>query len=162
MIYTFIYQPEQLSGDKVLATTEYGDVMIFKGKLHIPIGKDSRVTYSFITKEWLLTMYGVVQRKKPGRLISYSNLIVKDIDFFSYIEADETYIYNYYRQLRENVCYPIVNRGKLWYDHLTLAQQTELNDWYEAWLDVTETHIIPDTPAWVNNKLNKIEPEELL
>ena len=57
------------------------------------------------------------------------------------------------RTRRASECFTIVNRGKLWYDKLTIAQQTELSAWYEAWLDVTETKTIPDMPDWVNNKL---------
>ena len=67
-----------------------------------------------------------------------------------------------YRSIRSQVCFPIINRGQLWYNHLTLAQKSELNDWYEAWLDITHTFVIPTAPSWLNNTLNKIEPEELL
>ena len=34
MNFQFRSKPEQLSGDKLLATNEYGDIIIFKGKLH--------------------------------------------------------------------------------------------------------------------------------
>lgn len=59
-----------------------------------------------------------------------------------------------YRKERELKCFPVVNRGKLWYNTLTSEQLVELRKWYEAWLDVTETRIIPDTPSWVNGKIN--------
>lgn len=162
MNYYFRDKPEQLSGDKLLATNEFGDIIIFKGKLYIPIEKGYNIVYSFINRDWTEVLSGVILNHKPNLILSCENLIVKDTDFFKYLVCDNDFILNYYRHMREKMCYPIINRGKLWYDHLTLAQHTELNDWYEAWLDVTETHIIPDTPAWVDNKLNKIEPEELL
>ena len=162
MNFQFRSKPEQLSGDKLLATNEYGDIIIFNGKLHIPISTSSNIVYSFINKKWNKITNGAVFDSSFIPLLSCNNLIVKDTDFFKYLACDDDFIFNYYRHMREKMCYPIINRGKLWYDHLTLAQHTELNDWYEAWLDVTETHIIPDTPAWVDNKLNKIEPEELL
>lgn len=54
------------------------------------------------------------------------------------------------RVLREHECFIFVNRGKLWYDKLTEEQHEELDIWYNAWLDVTETKIIPEKPAWLN------------
>lgn len=54
-----------------------------------------------------------------------------------------------YRQLREKECFPIINRGTLWYDQLTEDQKIELKNWYNQWLDVTETMIIPERPSWL-------------
>lgn len=54
------------------------------------------------------------------------------------------------RTKREEICFPIVNRGSLWYDRLTEEQTSELSKWYQDWLDVTNTRIIPETPEWVN------------
>lgn len=53
------------------------------------------------------------------------------------------------REQREIECFPIVNRGKLWYDKLTERQINELDKWYQAWLDVTETKVIPIKPSWL-------------
>lgn len=53
------------------------------------------------------------------------------------------------RLRREVECFPIINRGKLWYDNLTTEQVTELDEWYNAWLDVTETKVIPNKPNWL-------------
>lgn len=53
------------------------------------------------------------------------------------------------RQKREKLCFPYINRGELWYDTLSDAQKTELNIWYLAWLDVTETKVIPAVPEWL-------------
>ena len=63
------------------------------------------------------------------------------------------------RQRRLRECFQIVNRGQLWYNCLTLEQRSELNGWYHAWLNATETGIIPAPPGWLNNK---IEKEEIL
>lgn len=63
----------------------------------------------------------------------------------------------YYKQLREKECFPIVNRGKLWYDTLSIEQKIELKKWYFDWLDVTETKNIPVRPAWLNKKIEKEE-----
>lgn len=62
--------------------------------------------------------------------------------------SDEQILMNL-RNQREVECFPIINRGKLWYDKLTTEQIAELNKWYNAWLDVTETRIIPTKPSWL-------------
>lgn len=53
------------------------------------------------------------------------------------------------RQDREGQCFAIVNRGLVWYNALTEEQKIELNNWYLAWLDVTETKIVPEKPEWL-------------
>lgn len=63
------------------------------------------------------------------------------------------------RKLRENICFSVINRGTLWYSCLTTEQIDELREWYHAWLNVTETKIIPTKPSWLNQKL---EEEEIL
>lgn len=55
----------------------------------------------------------------------------------------------YIRDRRAKYCFPIINRGKLWYDKLTDEQLTELDKWYNEWLDATETLIIPKKPDWL-------------
>lgn len=62
--------------------------------------------------------------------------------------SDEQILMNL-RNQREVECFPIINRGKLWYDNLTTKQIAELNEWYNAWLDVTETKVIPNKPNWL-------------
>lgn len=62
------------------------------------------------------------------------------------------------RKQRETECYSVINRGRLWYNRLTTEQYAELELWYQAWLDVTDTLKIPKKPEWINNKL---ETEEI-
>lgn len=62
--------------------------------------------------------------------------------------SDEQILMNL-RNQREVECFPIINRGKLWYDTLTTEQVTELDEWYNAWLDVTKTKVIPNKPNWL-------------
>ncbi len=57
------------------------------------------------------------------------------------------------REKRAEICFPVVNRGKLWYDALSIEKLSELEAWYHAWLNATETREIPETPLWVNNKI---------
>lgn len=63
------------------------------------------------------------------------------------------------KKRREEECFPVINRGKMWYDQLTEEQYLELRQWYFDWLNVTETRIIPTRPAWLNQKL---EQEEII
>lgn len=53
------------------------------------------------------------------------------------------------RRRREEECFSIINRGELWYSRLTVPQKVELGHWYDAWLDVTETKVVPDKPEWL-------------
>ena len=53
------------------------------------------------------------------------------------------------RNKREIECFSVVNRGKLWYDKLKAEQVQELDNWYMAWLDVTETLVEPQKPDWL-------------
>jgi hypothetical protein len=64
---------------------------------------------------------------------------------------------NTLRELREKECFPVINRGKLWYNCLSMEQLSELNDWYFAWLDVTDTKVIPSKLEWLNKKLSREE-----
>ena len=54
------------------------------------------------------------------------------------------------RERRQKECFNIVDRSKLWYDSLTPEQLKELQDWYDAWLVVTETMIVPTKPEWLH------------
>ena len=54
-----------------------------------------------------------------------------------------------YRQRRETECFAVINRGQLWYEGITLSQLVELRQWYKEWLNVTETMVVPEKPAWL-------------
>lgn len=56
------------------------------------------------------------------------------------------------RAKREVECFPVINRGKLWYDRLSQDELSELQTWYTAWLNVTETLIVPIKPTWIDLK----------
>lgn len=53
------------------------------------------------------------------------------------------------RNRREAECFPVVNRGQLWYDKLSKKKKEELEQWYQAWLDATNTGVVPAKPAWL-------------
>ena len=54
-----------------------------------------------------------------------------------------------YRARREKECFAVINRGQLWYEGISVVQLLELRKWYKAWLDVTETMVVPEKPAWL-------------
>ena len=62
--------------------------------------------------------------------------------------TNEEYIHNL-RVERERECFPIINRGQLWYDTLNEQQMNELKQWYINWLDVTDTLVVPNKPNWL-------------
>lgn len=69
---------------------------------------------------------------------------------------------NNLRSRRQLICFPIINRGQLWYDNLSKTQKSELNTWYKSWLDVTETMEEPEVPEFLSKELEKfyVVPEK--
>lgn len=54
------------------------------------------------------------------------------------------------RERRKRECFNIVdNRSQLWWNKLTEIQREEIEMWYETWLNVTETRVIPKKPLWL-------------
>lgn len=53
------------------------------------------------------------------------------------------------RSRRETECFSVINRGQLWYEGVSLTQLLELRVWYKAWLNVTETRVVPERPTWL-------------
>ena len=53
------------------------------------------------------------------------------------------------RKKRERECFSVVNRGFVWYMRLSDENIGELNDWYQAWLEVTDTLVVPEKPKWI-------------
>lgn len=56
---------------------------------------------------------------------------------------------NSLRNRRSKECFEVINRGKLWYARLTNEQLRELDDWYNQWLQVTDTMTVPQKPYWI-------------
>ena len=54
-----------------------------------------------------------------------------------------------FRLRREKECFSIINRGQLWYEGVSITQLLELRQWYKAWLNVTETMVVPEKPTWL-------------
>lgn len=64
----------------------------------------------------------------------------------SYMKDDE----NYLRRRRQKACFKFLDgKSQMWYRMLSEDQTKELKQWYQAWLDVTKTKVIPETPSWI-------------
>ena len=79
--------------------------------------------------------------------LSTYNTLIKSAD--KQLEINNARELTALRNKREKQCFTYINRGQLWYGKLTDAQKNELDAWYQAWLDVTETKNIPTAPAWL-------------
>ena len=89
--------------------------------------------------KWVVDVKGQPARKETP--------VYEDIQV--YIPYTEEEILEQLRQQREVECFLIINRGQLWYNNLLPSQLHELQVWYEDWLNVTETKIIPEKPSWL-------------
>lgn len=74
-------------------------------------------------------------------------VLIKNEDKSKIIEKEKQS--NILRRKRTSECFPIINRGSMWYEQLTTEQSDELRTWYKAWLDVTDTMIVPERPIWL-------------
>lgn len=103
------------------------------------------------------TLTGGIEVETPGNLRYFietpnaykveDGKVVRDTAKVKELE-NEAYL-NELRVQREEECFAVINRGQLWYDSLTRQQYEELNDWYQAWLIVTDTLVIPQKPEWL-------------
>lgn len=80
----------------------------------------------------------------------YSESEMQSVDYLTRkAEYDNNIRLSAIRAQRETECFPIINRGALWYDKLTVEQKAELAVWYQQWLDAPETGIMPTIPKWL-------------
>ena len=79
--------------------------------------------------------------------LSDGNVLVKSENRQKEIEAERELVD--LRSQRDKTCFPYINRGYAWYNKLTVEQREELETWYQAWLDVTDTKVIPSRPEWL-------------
>ena len=71
------------------------------------------------------------------------------MEYNNFYSEDRNFAIWRLRRMREKYCFSVINRGKIWYDTLSNEQIAELKDWYQAWLDVTDTMVEPAKPAWL-------------
>lgn len=150
--------------DILLATTKFGDIKFVDNMLVVPVDVEKFFTYDFVKDSWTQQWASIIFDKSNAPQIDVIGIELKVVDnkiFELFTDSRNELKLEYYRLARNEYCYPIINRGKLWYDHLKSWQVNDLNWWYEAWLDVTETIEIPTEPEWLNNKLHKLDEEEI-
>lgn len=63
--------------------------------------------------------------------------------------VNDAHLVDELRFKRHKACFPYINRGEMWYSRLSADQKNELSVWYQAWLDVTSTKVIPEKPEWL-------------
>lgn len=88
------------------------------------------------------------QDKIDGYIFKDNNVIFSDERF----EKNKLESHKWdLRNKRKDVCFSVIDRGTIWYKKniTTEERQTELDNWYKAWLDVTETLIEPVKPDWI-------------
>lgn len=76
--------------------------------------------------------------------------IVRDEELYATLQ--EIKIRTLLRNRRSQECFPIINRGLLWYNTLSEEQLQDLTTWYHQWLDVTETLAAPTKPDWLDTE----------
>ncbi|WP_297931195.1 hypothetical protein [uncultured Coprobacter sp.] len=83
-----------------------------------------------------------------GKLYSESEMQSAD-----YLARKEQFDLEYNKEIirsrRNDECFPIINRGALWFNKLTESQVAELEIWYQEWLDAPATGQIPSKPHWI-------------
>lgn len=95
-------------------------------------------------------------KEKNDFIVKYNHEMGMKIEFTNNgiiakeIEISHEEILNLLRHKREQECFQIINRGQLWYNKLSSEQVEELDQWYNDWLNVTETKIEPTKPQWLN------------
>lgn len=65
-----------------------------------------------------------------------------------YEEKPEEEILNELRKQREVECFKVTDKT-LWFYTLPEEQKEDVLKWYQEWLDVTETKVIPTKPSWL-------------
>lgn len=111
------------------------------------------------------TMYEVeLDEAMHGKIVANMGRFAVEQDgedlFLNYVPQSESELAEERRQMTENEknslrnrrrheCFEVINRGKLWYAKLTSEQLRELDDWYNQWLQVTDTMTVPQKPYWI-------------
>lgn len=128
----------------------YNTIYYFKEEKYKKINKEEslvllekyKTTYSQLEDKYLRDLILIPKR---AIVIKEENILLLEIEE----EILNNYLINDFRTIRNQECFPIINRGKLWYDNLTQEQLEELNKWYTEWLNVTDTLIEPVKPSWL-------------
>lgn len=104
-----------------------------------------------INKWWLThPQYAINEYRESREYDDDGNEVQREYnDYVEIVPRDTELVIIDLRERREHECFQYVNRGSLWYDTLTTKQRAELQEWYIAWLNVTDTLDIPQKPEWL-------------
>lgn len=174
-MYYFKTNCERIEGPIDLYSSPKYSIYVENDRIIVnPIKLGFTYEYSYKDDNWhkvsKYTKLDICVGKSAAPVIEKDLGYIKNIKFCSllrpengddYDDVEELEIYkDDLRYAREKECYAIINRGSLWYDMLSIEQRAELSEWYELWLDVTETFCKPTKPVWLSEKL--IKTEEIL
>lgn len=149
---------EQIVG--IFGTSKYGNIVINDNKLFVPVDDVNKYVYEFDTDKWYIKNGDIyIDSDAPSIDVDKSDLVIRNDKFFNFVVCDENFIKSYYRKIRAKYCFPIINRGRLWYERLSYSQESQLREWYDDWLRITDTYKVPDCPEWINKQL---EGEDIL
>ena len=137
---------EEICYNKIYARTNENGIVIhfFSEAFEIPTEKDVCVDSTNIERHGA-QKYSVVDEN------GFYNYEIKDGVLSERDKTEDAAAEkkNEIRSRRLTQCFPIINRGKFWYDKLTEEQNAELSAWYQAWLDAPETGLEPEKPSWL-------------
>lgn len=123
--------------DQLTVVLKFGDLLMFKGE---------KMSEFFYFDE---------NYKEKAQWCNENNCFIQEVEKdengrrFQIVKNAEQDISQLLRDEREVVCFPIINRGKLWYDMLDDQQQSQLRDWYLKWLDAPQTKVRPKDLQWL-------------
>lgn len=117
-------------------------------KYYIRLEDTKVVGYSIYPIETEATVYEV-ESDIDYNFVRYCDLIDGELVYNSEYAIPD--MMNQIRAQREYECFPIINRGTLWYEMLTDKQKQELREWYQAWLDAPATLVVPEKPEWIQD-----------
>lgn len=102
----------------------------------------NQLTYYDETKKNVIDFMDIDRKTQVWRWMGVVNEFYRDNKTQDELKDD-------LRNQRKAECFPIINRGQLWYESLTSSQKEELSKWYQDWLNVTETMVAPTKPEWL-------------
>ena len=70
---------------------------------------------------------------------------------FDYTNNNENIYKQALKDYRQTHVFDIINRGNVWFNTLTIAQKAQLNTWYQSWLNVDTTLVVPETPTFLED-----------
>lgn len=142
-MYVFNYKindPESFTFSEVKKGEDYRNFIVEDDEYTFIITKNIPTEYNIFSD-----VYPVVDKITSINELGHRTGTLKLVP---HVQTEEQIKANI-RANREKKCFPIINRGQLWYDTLTEQQHNELAVWYRAWLDATETMVEPNDLDWI-------------